>query len=217
MSTFWKADSDAERVEMMKLARGGGSVNPEYKEVLRNLVKAGKVVINEFTEIGEATWREETARTRLRLDGREGVSEVDVDHVVYATGSVANISAVAALRPLLDAHPIDVVGGMPCLTRELMWNDEVPLFVSGRMGALRLGPAAPNLEGARVGAEFIAGKISRLVSAWRDSHESFGEDLAGEMNMGRLGLGRQNQFDLLTLDEDCSCDETEFSEPRAML
>lgn len=37
-----------------------------------------------------------------------------------------------------------------------MWREDVPLFVSGKLGMLRLGPGAPNLEGARLGAERIA-------------------------------------------------------------
>lgn len=36
-----------------------------------------------------------------------------------------------------------------------MWKADVPLFMTGRFAALRVGPGAANLEGARLGAERI--------------------------------------------------------------
>ena len=59
--------------------------------------------------------------------------------------------------------PIESVGGMPVLTDELGWKMGVPLFVAGRMAALRLGPGAGNLEGARGGAERIAWGIEDVL------------------------------------------------------
>merc|ERR1711939_644013 len=171
MSAFWKADSDQERAEMMRDARGGGSVNPEYRGILKQLVAKGLVRVWEGTEVKGAR-REvkdgcDTRRWVLELQGRDEdgrTEEIVVDLVVYATGVVADINRAEAVRPLLEHFPIETVGGMPCLTKELMWNEEVPFFVTGRLGGLRLGPAGPNLEGARLGAEFIAGKIASLIS-----------------------------------------------------
>lgn len=198
MSEFWKADSDEERAEMMRLARGGGSVNPEYKEILCGLVKQGRVAIEEFTLVKEAAWDEESEEWTLNLEGRDGSREVNVDHVVYATGVVADINKVAAVQPILQSHPIDIVGGMPCLTRELMWNEEVPLFVTGRLGALRLGPAGPNLEGARLGAEFIAGRIAGLMATEPSADDDAHGGKIERVDMRRIGLGRQNQFEILS-------------------
>ncbi|KAH7360759.1 hypothetical protein BKA65DRAFT_391319 [Rhexocercosporidium sp. MPI-PUGE-AT-0058] len=199
MSEFWKADSDVERAEMMKAARGGGSVNPEYRRILADLVREGKVVIWEYREVRGAVREDGEGRWRLELVGRkEGMrEEILVDHVIYATGAVADINCVEALKPLMQAHPIETVGGMPCLTKELMWNEDIPFFVTGRLGGLRLGPGAPNLEGTRVGAEFIAGKIASLISGL---DRNLAEELSDEVDMRRLGLGRQNQFDVLKLD-----------------
>lgn len=202
MSEFWKADSDEERAEMMKCARGGGSVNPEYKGILTRLVREGKLVVEEFAVVKEAVWDEPGQSWTLGLEGREGSREVEVDHAVYATGIVANINSVPAIQPLLESHPIDTAGGMPCLTKELMWNEEVPLFVTGRLGALRLGPAGPNLEGARLGAEFIAGKIASLISGDRLGTSNSSVDDVEEVDMRRLGLGRQNQFEVLEVDDE---------------
>ncbi|KAK0124447.1 hypothetical protein ONS95_009402 [Cadophora gregata] len=219
MSAFWKADSDEERAEMMRDARGGGSVNPEYRGILKRLVGEGRLRVWEWTEVVGAkrvggdgdgeNWVLELSRT----DG-EKREEVVVDHVVYATGIVADINRVEAVRPMLDEFPIETVGGMPCLTKELMWNDEIPFFITGRLGGLRLGPAAPNLEGARLGAEFIAGKIASLISAF---DRNVAHEVSEDMDMRRLGLGRQNQFDVLGLDGSDSDEELRAGAARAML
>ena len=44
-----------------------------------------------------------------------------------------------------------------------MWKENVPLFVTGRLAGLRLGPGAPNLAGARVGAERIAWAMEDVI------------------------------------------------------
>ncbi|KAL2074720.1 hypothetical protein VTL71DRAFT_8499 [Oculimacula yallundae] len=208
MSAFWKADSDCERVEMMRVARGGGSVNPEFRGHLRRLEREGGVTVWEGWGVQGAkregeSWaldvKEVVDRKGNRLAGGEGKSEeIIVDHVIYATGIVADINRVEAIKPLVDLYPIETVGGLPCLTKELMWNEEVPFFVTGRLGGLRLGPAAPNLEGARLGAEFIAGKIASLMAGLNRDLEEY---MSEEVDMRRLGLGRQNQFEVLELDE----------------
>ena len=221
MSAFWKADSDQERAEMMRDARGGGSVNPEYRGILKQLVAKGLVRVWEGTEVKGAR-REvkdgcDTRRWVLELQGRDEdgrTEEIVVDLVVYATGVVADINRVEAVRPLLEHFPIETVGGLPCLTKELMWNEEVPFFVTGRLGGLRLGPAGPNLEGARLGAEFIAGKIASLISGF---DRDVAEDVSKEVDMRRLGLGRQNQFEVLELDETDSDEEMIAGTARAML
>lgn len=186
---------------MMREARGGGSVNPEYGRILRGLKEEGRVTLWEWTEVAGAKEKDsrdgEPERWSLELQGKGGRrDEIVVDHVVYATGIAADINRVEAVKPLLDDFPIETVGGMPCLTKELMWNEDIPFFVTGRLGGLRLGPAAPNLEGARLGAEFIAGKIASLMSGL---DRSVPDDMS-EVDMRRLGLGRQNQFDVLDPD-----------------
>ncbi|KUJ21073.1 uncharacterized protein LY89DRAFT_704999 [Mollisia scopiformis] len=174
MSRFWKADEDYERWEMMKEARGGGSLNPEYREIVKRL----------WTTIRDGKWDEKQSGWSLELSDRNKiVQDIVVDQVIYATGEAANIGSVDAIRPILEECPIEV-------------NEEVPLFVTGRLGGLRLGPAAGNLEGARLGAEFIAGKIAEISSAWRDGDDS-NTGSGEEIDMGRLGLGRSNQFELL--------------------
>lgn len=59
-----------------------------------------------------------------------------------------------------------------------MWNDEVPLFLTGGLAGLRLGPGAGNLAGARQGAERIAWKVDELLSDYQDQLPATGLEMA---------------------------------------
>ena len=63
--------------------------------------------------------------------------------------------------------------------------------MTGRMAALRLGPAGPNLEGARVGAERVAWGVEEVLQK--------GEK-AGRQCEGFCGLG--NRYASLVGDDD---------------
>jgi hypothetical protein len=53
------------------------------------------------------------------------------------------------------------------------------------------GPAAGNLEGARVGAEFISGRVDELIRNWDERDSRYGSEESHEdaVNLRRLGLG----------------------------
>lgn len=227
LASFWSADSDEERFEMIKTARNGGSVNPEYKSVLGDLVKKGKVVLCEYTSITEAEWDDVLKTWRIgTTPAREGLPRFD--HVVYATGVDANMASVPMMKDIVSQRPVEMYGGMPALTHDLMWDADCPLFVTGRLAGLRLGPGAGNLEGARQGAERAAWKIGELLQKWGDSVVDPLEDMSNlgeqdesvkkarvgsmdsgyasrresdvEVDMRRLGLGGANQFGVFGLD-----------------
>jgi hypothetical protein len=168
------------------------------------LVKEVKAVLCEYTQVKGASWDCPRLTGTLKPEARgEKTEEVQVDHVIYATGVAVGFGSIAAMKPLLEAHPIRIVGGMPCLTSELMWNEEVPFFVTGRLSGLRLGPVAGNLEGARVGAEFVAGKIAEVARKWGEADSSYeSEETHGNRVDMRLGLRVWNQFDALVDSEE---------------
>lgn len=60
-------------------------------------------------------------------------------------------------------HPVENINGLAKITNDLMWNEQVPMFLSGGLAGLRLGPGAANLVGARQGGERIAWKIDQLL------------------------------------------------------
>lgn len=157
-AAFWSADTDEERFEMYAQARNGGSVTPRYRKVLDAHIASGRVVLHTHTTLTSVSWNEsQEAWTDVKLSTDTAVPSID--YIVFATGIQTDIRTIPFLNSLHTQHPIDTVGGLPCLTDDLKWNDTVPLFVTGRLAGLRLGPGAPNLVGARIGAERIAWNV----------------------------------------------------------
>lgn len=157
-AAFWSADTDEERAEMIQQARNGGSVTPRYRKVLDAHVASGKVELHTHTTLESVRWEEEAMRwVDVKVSTRTPVPPVD--YIVFATGIQSDITTIPFLDTLRQQHPIEYVAGLPCLTDDLMWDDDVPLFVTGRLAGLRLGPGAPNLVGARIGAERIAWNV----------------------------------------------------------
>jgi hypothetical protein len=79
-----------------------------------------------------------------------------------------------------------------------MWNDEIPLFATGRLASLRLGPGAPNLIGARVGAERIAWNVEDVLKGLPGRNDSLIDDGSESPNDADDYLayagGRVNRF-----------------------
>ncbi|KAB8343258.1 hypothetical protein FH972_022846 [Carpinus fangiana] len=206
-AAFWSADEDAERVQMVREARGGGSVPGPWARRVREWEAKGRVVVwtgaravgvvaaprGGGVEAGDGEGR----RGRGESGGLEGgrwtvVTEPptpqlpSVDYVYFATGpaGVADMyecppsDAAPQVPPFLHTmqkdYPIEWPGGLPALTDDLSWrgpqssasggvdSEGIPLFITGALAALRLGPGAANLEGARLGAERIAWAVESL-------------------------------------------------------
>ncbi|RMD42188.1 hypothetical protein DV735_g2954, partial [Chaetothyriales sp. CBS 134920] len=170
MAMFWTADTDDERLQMLKDARGGGSITPEFDKILKTHVKNGRLSIHPNT-----VWMAAEARAEPAV---EAMPET-VDHVVWATGGTADLNDLAFLEPLRSQHKIETLGGLPCLSDDMMWNDEVPCFFTGALAGLRLGPGAANLAGARMGAERIAWKVDELLGRTSANHEEVQRDIIG--------------------------------------
>ena len=106
-----------------------------------------------------------------------------------------------------EQYPIQHVVGLPCLNDDLMWADNVPLFVTGRLAGLRLGPGAPNLVGARVGAERIAWNVEDVLEKMNRDIGSDGSGTTDEHRTdekyAQYASGRRNRFDgLFEVDEE---------------
>lgn len=170
---FHQAGSDEERLGIIGEARGGGSITPAFMRRIRPHVAGGRLRMFERTVLTEArfeappggegeggagggVWR---VKTEPPIEGLPAV-----DYIYFATGIQSDFAALPYLQNILRDHPIKGLGGLPCLNEDLMWKDDVPLFVTGRLAALRLGPAAPNIGGARVGAERIALALDQILS-----------------------------------------------------
>ena len=90
---------------------------------------------------------------------------------------------------------IEVIGGMPCLTDDLAWADNVPLYIAGRLAGLRIGPDCGNLEGARVGAERISWAVNERLERQqkKDSEDEY------RLQQIYQRIGSVNMYDSLEL------------------
>ena len=190
---------------MIKHARNGGSVTPRYRKVLDAHVASGKVVLHTHTTLENVCWSA-TPKFWTVTASAADVMFPSIDYIVFATGIQSDIRTVPFLQTIQDQHPIDIIGGLPCLNDDLMWDDDIPLFVTGRLAGLRLGPGAPNLVGARVGAERIAWNVEEVLKKTVDLNHVEGDSDSIESSdekMRAYAGGRDNRFDsLVGIDAD---------------
>ncbi|CAN6656316.1 hypothetical protein TRVA0_029S00166 [Trichomonascus vanleenenianus] len=170
-STFWQKDSDEERLEIVRQARNGGSVNPEYFKILHDHQKAGRVEILKYSTIQPSDWDGE--KWNSVLVNNQFVIPEAISYIYYATGSTPDVEGIKFLSSICENYPIETIGGLPCLTNDLEWREDVPLYVVGRLAFLRTGPSSANLEGARSGAEWVASSIQKRISSKRKNDEAF--------------------------------------------
>lgn len=203
-AAFWLADSDKERLEFMREARGGGgvgSVTPAYWRRIKAHQKNGKVKVRTGVVVKDMQYIEATGRWRVFIvsssssssggddDNKEDTASlIEADFVYFATGHKVDVEQVPCLRTMREEYPIETCAGLPCLTQDLAWRDDVPLFVTGRLAALRLGPGAGNLIGARTGAERLAWAMEEVAE--RRVQEGVIDEEAEEENERLWGLER---------------------------
>lgn len=173
---FWLADSDAERLDIIKSARGGGSITPVFYKQLKKHAAAGKVKLHTNTQLVDAKFHDDGAGNGSWSVQTEPPLELPkMDYMYFATGIQTDYRSLPYLQTMINKHPMEDEGGLPCLNDDLMWKDDVPLFAVGRLAALRLGPGAANLGGAKVGAERVAWAIEDMISTDEDVGEEYGE------------------------------------------
>ncbi|GAA6002705.1 hypothetical protein JCM10207_007636 [Rhodosporidiobolus poonsookiae] len=177
---FWQEEDRSARYEQIHAARNGGSVNPQFLRVLQKHAKSGRLDLRTLTEVTSAAYDGERAKWRFEVLTRPDAKVLakadpalgpveptaavieDVDYLVSSTGSMIDLTGVAFIQPILKSHPVELVRGLPNLTADLQWNDELPLFLMGAYSMLELGPDALNLSGTRAGAERIAHRLGEL-------------------------------------------------------
>ncbi|OTA95491.1 hypothetical protein M434DRAFT_20214 [Hypoxylon sp. CO27-5] len=181
-AAFWTSDSVEERWEKIMTARNGGSITPPYKKVLERHISTGLLSLLQNTTIKEKHWDPLSKTWAVSLSDKSHTLP-RIDHIYFATGVKSDIECLPFLKSMCSDYPIENCGGLPCITENMAWRDDVPLFVAGRLAALQLGPGAPNLIGARIGAERIAWSI---------------QDILGAKESGNGTESKKREFDYLT-------------------
>ena len=69
-----------------------------------------------------------------------------IDYIYFATGIPTDFTTLPLQRTMNTEYPIPSKGGLPCLTDDLMWTEDVPLFIYNST-ILRV-PISANVENA---------------------------------------------------------------------
>ncbi len=152
----FEANKDwAERSEIVKNARNGGSLTPAIMSQLRQKEKAGKIFFSENCEVQQAIWQNHHWLVTCR-DGQQ----LEFDRIWLATGTQLHASTEPLLSELQSIYPTEIVGGLPTLEDHLRWPGS-QVFIMGGLAALRVGPTARNLSGARMASQRIVPALTK--------------------------------------------------------
>lgn len=155
---------------MIKTARNGGSVTPRMLKVLKQHITRKRLSILTHTQIISKNF--DPVSKTWKLETNPPIPDLPaIDYIYLATGSGTNAAELPLLASMNRDYPIEVKQGFPCITEDLMWKQDVPLFITGRLAALRLGPGGPNLEGARLGAERISWALETVLERREEESE----------------------------------------------
>lgn len=201
-AAFYLSDTDEERWEKYMKARNGGSITLPYKKILDHHIASGRLNLLLHTTISHKEWDPIRKTWSVRLAHHENGKELEdsstetslppIDHIYFATGVGSDFEALPCLQSIQAQYPIDNCNGFPCITENMAWRDDVPLFVNGRFAGLQLGPGAPNLIGARQGADRIAWSIQDILGTKEERDGDASKE--GKFN---YVTGRGSRFDAL--------------------
>nr|POE87734.1 putative transcriptional regulatory protein c15d4.02 [Quercus suber]POF00889.1 putative transcriptional regulatory protein c15d4.02 [Quercus suber] len=198
--TALDANSETERLDYVKEARNGGSITPRFMKKLKQHTVSGKLAIHTHTSVASQSYN--AASDTWDLTTNPPLPDLPpLDYVYFATGAQADIHKLDFLQTMHSKHPIDSCGGLPVLTDDLMWREDVPLFVTGRLATLRIGPGAGNLEGARAGAERVAWAIEDVLGSEAGAREKGAVFRDGDGAKMRYAAGVGSRFESLGDDD----------------
>lgn len=161
LKDFWAEPIWYNRWQMIQQARNGGSMTPAMLTHLRRLERDGRIVFYEQCQVSQAKWSEECWQICCdRLAVHECIHHQRIDRIWLATGSQLDLAKHPLLKDILESCPIDIVKGFPVVDEYLRWRG-CELFIMGGLAALRVGPTARNLSGARAASDRIVPALTK--------------------------------------------------------
>lgn len=131
------------------------SMTPAVFIALREADRTGSIHLLEDCVVTSARWDGDRWLVNL------GERIEKFQRIWLATGTTPRVDTESLLGQLAISQPIETAGGLPMLDQACRWPGTT-VHVMGALAALQLGPAAPNLAGARMAAERIAACIEPL-------------------------------------------------------
>ncbi|KAM6977846.1 uncharacterized protein FYW47_002653 [Aplochiton taeniatus] len=156
LTQFYNERSLHRRLAMIKQARKGGAVTPEAYAHLQPYIKSGQVDVKTYCQVSEAMWCYRSQSWNLSLSNGDSWTG---DHIWLATGCKLDVNQDPLLSEVTEKFPIQVIDGWPCITENLKWAPECPLYLMGQYTALQVGPHAVNLAGGQAASFRIAKDI----------------------------------------------------------
>ncbi|MBF2028189.1 MAG: SidA/IucD/PvdA family monooxygenase [Oscillatoriales cyanobacterium C42_A2020_001] len=166
LKDFWAEPNWYTRWQMIQQARNGGSMTPAMLTQLGRLQREGRIVFYEQCQVSQARWSGE--HWQVVCDNsvvHEYIQHQTINRIWCATGSQLDAAKHPLLQDVLDAYPTDIVNGLPIVDEGLCWRD-CELFIMGGLAALRTGPTARNLSGARAVSDRIVPALTKASLAF---------------------------------------------------
>ena len=144
-------------------------MTPRFAKKLKAHVQSGRLHLHTNTAIASQHCCQDS---QLWVIETEPPTDLPAfDHVYFATGTQIDAGKLEMLQTMNRKYPIETYGGFPALTDDLKWSEDVPLFVTGKLATLQIGPGAANLEGARLSAERVAWAVDEMLEGSTGSSE----------------------------------------------
>jgi hypothetical protein len=158
---FWAEPDLHVRYQTIQQARNGGSMTPAVLAQLRRFEREGKILFYERCGVAQAGWRDDGWQVHCNNSAvHECIHHQQIDRIWVATGSQLDARHHPLLQDVLDVHPLELVNGLPVVDEHLRWQG-CELFIMGGLAALRVGPAARNLSGARAASDRIVRALTK--------------------------------------------------------
>ncbi len=143
------------RREIVLSARDGGSMTPSVMTQLRREHHQGRLEFHPECEVAQASWN----GTKWQIVCTDGM-ELTCDRLWLATGTRFDAKAEPLLHQVMLQYSQPLVNGFPILDEHLRWHG-CELFIMGGLAALRVGPTARNISGARMASDRIVPALTK--------------------------------------------------------
>ncbi|HEY9662814.1 MAG TPA: SidA/IucD/PvdA family monooxygenase, partial [Allocoleopsis sp.] len=169
LKDFWAEPNWFTRWQMIQQARNGGSMTPAMLTQLRRLQRDGKITFYEQCQVSQAQWinnawqiccTNSAVHECIHHQAIDRASHTHCERIWLATGSQLDATTHPLLQQVLNTHPLEIVNGLPVVDEYLRWQG-CELFVMGGLAALRVGPTARNLSGARATSDRIVPALTK--------------------------------------------------------